>query len=147
MLLTERHRRGDGVREFERQIRGLLSDLLWWFSEADGKYAGCRYWSVGAIESRRAHGRIETSRRKVGGQALRHEHLFPRAQLIDLLLALDPPDVDTVGAELHRLNIGVVVTVTEHDRLPDDGEPNDPWARYRQGSVEWVDTSEPAPHQ
>jgi len=142
VLLAERIRHKDPTAAFNRRLRQLLSELLWKFSEANGKYGGCRYWSVSAIESRKKHGAIVTSYPKVGGDALRHEHLFPRAQLIERLFSLTDPTTESIRAELTRLNIGVVVTEREHRLLSDEGALNDPWKRYRIAGVEWVDTWE-----
>jgi len=40
---------------------------------------------------------------------------------------------------LDRLNIGVVVTVDEDERLERDGIDHDPWERYRRAGIKWID--------
>lgn len=93
LVRDRRHRIDDGTisATHQRHFRELCSLLLWKHSEAFGKYRGCRYWSLGALASRKTHGGVVTNRARRGGEALRHEHLFPRKQLIDKLFSLDDP--------------------------------------------------------
>jgi hypothetical protein len=86
-----------------------------------------------------AGGAGKSDRRLHGAAAVRHEHLFPRAQLIRKLLGLEDPSPMKVAEILERLNIGVVVTVEEHGRLPPDGDECDPWERYRRAGIAWTD--------
>lgn len=46
----------------------LLDNILWTWSNLDGKYDGCRWWSEAALRAR---------------DALRHEHAIPRRVLIE----------------------------------------------------------------
>ncbi|MCP5021602.1 MAG: hypothetical protein GY930_07470 [bacterium] len=126
--------------EANRHLRELISRLLWKHSEADGKYVGCRFWSLGAIQSHRHHGRVVTSLSEFPTDALRHEHLVPRHQLTSLLIELESPTEERVKSLLEDLNVGVVVTVSEHDLLAESGNEADPWQRYRDAGVEWEDT-------
>jgi len=148
LLLGDRRRRiaeGRLSGANGRHIKNAIThSLLWRFSEADGdKYDGCRYWTEGALQSRERHGKAVTDERLVGSDALRHEHLFPRKQLIERLFALDVPDVPDetavadVRALLDRYNIAVIVTLEEDRRLPREGDPDDPWERYRGVGIAW----------
>lgn len=141
VLLQERLRRiaQDALDHAnKRHIKQLCSTLLWKHSEAFGKYDGCRHWSHGALESRRKHRKPVTNKVRHGSDALRHEHLFPRRQLVKKLFSLQDPSVLEVRAILDRLNIGVVVTVAEDERLPGEGVEADPWDRYRTASIRWT---------
>lgn len=143
LLLRERQQRIERqcyTQANDQQLKELCSILLWMHSEACGKYQGCRYWSEGARQSFQRYGKVVTNKRIFGGEALRHEHLFPRNQLIKKLLSLDHPSLPEVKALLDRLNIGVVVTVEEDERLPSEGIDTDPWDRYRKAGVRWLDT-------
>lgn len=141
LLLQARKQRIQGntlTKQNENHIRRIISHvLLWKHSEADGdKYNGCRYWSVGAIESFNRHGKAITSINAVGGDALRHEHLFPRKHLIDKLLLVEEPTVPIVKEFLDKLNIAVIVTVNEDKLLGNDpGDESDPWSRYNQAGI------------
>lgn len=122
---------------YEKQLRELITTLLWKHTESYGKYIGCKYWSEGALESLKKHnGKVVTSKSVDPTHALRHEHIFPRKQTIELLLALGSPALDSVNKYLEH-NIGVVVTVDEDSRLSKIGNPNDPWQRYRDANIKW----------
>lgn len=122
---------------YEKQFKELITTLLWKHTEAYGKYVGCKYWSYGALESLKNHGnKVVTSKTIDPTHALRHEHLFPRKQTIELLLALDTPVLESVNDYL-ELNIGVVVTVEEDSRLSKTGNQDDPWQRYRDANIMW----------
>lgn len=133
-LLTERESFNDS---YEKQFKTLITTLLWTHTEAYGKYKGCKYWSNGALKSLKKHdGKVVTSISIDPVYALRHEHLFPRKQTIELMLALDSPDAESVSHYLKN-NIGVVVTVEEDSRLSKNGNFEDPWQRYRDANIEW----------
>ena len=69
---------------YERQIKQLITTLLWKHAEAYGKYKGCRCWSHEALESLKKHNNeVVTNKTVDPTRALRHEHLFPRKQAID----------------------------------------------------------------
>lgn len=122
---------------YEKQFKELITTLLWKHTEAYGKYKGCKYWSYGALESLEKHSdKVITSKSIDPDYALRHEHLFPRKQTIELLLALDVINKKTVQ-EILELNIGVVVTVSEDSRLSKHGNKNNPWQRYIDANIEW----------
>jgi hypothetical protein len=142
LILSERRRiLASGSLDLHREklYRGLISKCLWFHSTGDGKYQGCRYWSTGAMDSVKRHGKPRTNKRKYGEDALRHEHLFPRNELVDFLLEQTATDAVSIRRILDRLNIGVVVTIREDNRLPKEVDAEDPWTRYRTVGVECVD--------
>lgn len=148
LLLQERLRRqaeGRLSSVNERHIYLLFSgQLLWRHSEAEGKTTGCRYWSDGALQSREQYGTKASERKVAREDALQHDHLFPRKQLIAKLFSLGGPTVAEVRETLDRFNIGVVVTVKEHERLG-DGVESDPWERYRVAGIQWQEYCDRSP--
>lgn len=138
MLLRYRRRysgKSPYTNATERHIKELCSTLLWKHSESDGKHIGCKHWSTGARASKRHHGKIMTSKGKKDG--LIHEHLFPRNQLIEeVLFCIEEPTIEKIRKTLDRLNIGVVITNAEHQRLDKiKGTRQDPWERYRKAGI------------
>jgi hypothetical protein len=125
----------------DSHVYDLISGvLLWRYSEAEGhKYKGCRYWSEGALSSLTRHGNVITSRERVGGDALRHEHIFPRKEQTAKLFSIAEPTVSKVRELLEQFNIAVIVTHDEHQRLSTEGDESDPWERYRNAGVHWKD--------
>lgn len=105
----------------EKHIRDLLDTALWKYTEADGKY-NTRYQSVGALNCNNK------------GQ-LRHEHVYPRAVLIDALIKR-PEEID----EILPLAIGCTVTSDEHCRLTPFDKTHEGWGRYLQAKVTVIDT-------
>ena len=106
----------------------LFSIFFWKYTEASGKYAGCRYWSVKAA-----------SLRVTKDRALRHEHLVPRKVLVGMFFKLREDELHKIE-ELFRLYcIGVVVTVEEdrllnkaglRQKMPVGDWLENPWVRY-----------------
>jgi hypothetical protein len=108
----------------ESQRRKLLTEILWFATQVDGKYT-CRYRSAGA-------------RAVIAGIAatnsLRHDHVLTRKELTEALLA-DPEHVD----EIIRSAIGCVVTKDEHDRLGSVSASASGWDRYLAARVDVFD--------
>lgn len=132
----DRERRSDPA--YRRQLMKLIDTTLWHFSEAAGKIHGCRYWSTGALRSYEKHKKI-VRKQDSPSEMLQHEHLTPKSVMIRYLLSLSNPTVEQVRRVLDEYNIGVVITKEEHGRLSATATPDDPWNRYRQAGVEWVD--------
>lgn len=112
----------------------LLDNILWVWSEFDGKYQGCRWWSENALLQQ---------------TELRHEHAVPRRVLIERLMGLRLPTGGEISSVLSELCVGVVVTRAEDARLtsvglrkrmPDDWDGKDALARYRAAGINAVDT-------
>jgi hypothetical protein len=141
LLLQERERRLESKtysKVNDNHIRRTISHvLLWKHSEAEGnKYKDCRYWSEGAIQSEKRYGKVITNKNLCGGDALRHEHLFPRKQLIIKLFSIEKPDIREVREILDRLNIAVIVTIDEDKLLGRiEGNESNPWKRYENAGV------------
>jgi len=120
--------------------------LLFRYSEsgggnASGKYSGCRFWSVRAVEHWAAH-RTYTG--------LRHEHVFPRKRLMDHLRRRfrSTPNLLWVQRQLEQLCVACVVTVAEDQNIPNEHPftgnpavmtPSDLWSRYQGSGVALVD--------
>lgn len=104
------------------------------WTEFDGKYNGCRYWTKAALMARMIDKRA----------ALKHEHVVPKKVVVDMLVRLPQPDAESVFAIMDRFLIGVVVTPEEDAVLncdhpstmpPEFFDPksphfHDPWLRY-----------------
>ncbi len=112
----------------------LLDNILWVWSEFDGKYDGCKWWSEQALRDR---------------TDLRHEHAVPRRYLIERLMNLGQPTLSEVSAMLSELCVGVVVTRAEDARLtstglrkrmPEDWDGKDVLDRYRAAGIIPIDT-------
>ena len=117
----------------ETHYRELLSILVWKWTEAHGKYRGCRYWSQAALAATK--------------DDWCHEHVVPRRLLVDAVRDLADPSPDAVRDLLERMAVACVVTRAEHDALPEAAWEElleDPWARYRRAGIEVVDTLQPA---
>lgn len=91
-----------------RQLNQALSLSIWFYTEADGKYA-CRYRSLGAMN-------------ESDGRQLRHEHVLTRKYLVEALVA-QPDRVEEVLAS----SLACLVTKDGHDRL----SRARPWQRRR----------------
>lgn len=87
--------------------QAVLDQVLWVWSEFEGKYHGCRLWSVAA--------RASGSKR----EGLIHEHLIPRKIVRSKLFGLKSPTPEAVYRILQRWCVGVVVTKEEDRRLND----------------------------
>lgn len=122
-----------------RHYKELCSILLWKHSEAYGKYDGCKCWSMIAIESVKKHGCIPSSRKQYGLDAVMHEHIFPRNQLIEELFKLNLLSASIVKNILDRLNIGIVITVSENNRLSPTGTLDNPFCRYESAGIKIVE--------
>ncbi len=145
-ILVERNRlaaNGSLVAEYDAHVRRLCDVLAWRHSEAFGKYEGCPRWTKAARASFVRFGRRVTSVQLAGDDALRHEHAYPRKELVDGLFALVAPTPNEVAGFLESHNIGVVVTAEEARRLDEHaGTRDDPFLRYRLAAVELEETSE-----
>jgi hypothetical protein len=113
----------DSPELIEPQRRRILSQAIWFVTEADGKYL-TRYRSRGAREAQ-ASGSV---------QDLRHDHVITRKALIDAMLA-EPRHAD----EILRGAIACIVTVEEHARLTALGPHSAGWERYRAASIDVFD--------
>ena len=102
-------------------IRELLDAMLWKITEADGKYK-TRHQSLGAFQCG-------------DKKLLRHEHVYPKEQMIKALLKATPEQVDGIL----ETAVGCTVTLDEHFRLHKFDE-EDGWERYRKAGIAVTDT-------
>jgi hypothetical protein len=110
----------------------VLSEATWVWTEFDGKYEGCEYWSEAAW--------------KLQGQQrmLVHEHVVPKSIVIQWLLKLSTPTADSVNQLLESYCKGAVLTREEDARLnglglrskmPSGWDEKDVWARYTSAGI------------
>lgn len=123
----------------------LANASIWWWTERQGKYRGCPFWSRGALENLASEGPANVSKR------MRHEHVVPRRAIIEILLGLEEPTPARVHEVLSTLSIGCVVLREEASKLdrvakqkmptvfstPEHTLWGDPWARYRLAEIGW----------
>ena len=117
----------------------VLRDVAWVWTEFEGKYKGCRYWSKCARQQYL----------KSGSSGLRHEHIVPKDVVIKMLLNLSSPTPEKVQEVCEKFLIGTVVTMHEDAVLrvflkimppafddPDSSDYHNPWLRYRLCNIE-----------
>ena len=118
----------------------ILAEVMWVWSEFDGKYSGCRFWSIAARQCQ-------------GIKDLRHEHIVPKRYIIQSLKALMDPTPEDVYSIMSTYCIGAIVTKTEDTRLTDAGfkscmpsswDCKDVWIRYRLAGIEMEEIAEQA---
>lgn len=124
----------------------MLDHVAWKWTEFEGKYTGCPYWTRPAWERRNRP-------RKELEKLVKHEHAVPRSFFAKLMLALPTPTPIQVYEHCEQLLFGVVVTKAEQMQLDDkvngfrctmpeafsDSESahaRDPWLRFRKHGIE-----------
>lgn len=121
----------------------VLNNVCWTWTEFDGKYRGCRYWSKMARMARSIDRKAK----------LIHEHVVPRQVVIDALMAMKSPTPENVYQVLDRFLIAVIVTPEEDAYLscehqstmpaafldPTSDGYHEPWLRYRSSPIEIID--------
>lgn len=111
----------------------MLKEVIWLISEADGKYS-TRYRSAEVVRLARQEASCNV--------LIQHEHVFPKARVVDRLLA----DKEALLSDPQRLSraldqtVACVVTKEEHRRLVD----GDGWERYRSVAVLDMSTDPPS---
>lgn len=114
--------------------RAVVDHAVWVWSEFEGKYDGCKYWSEAARAFLRSDGKTN----------LIHEHLVPRGLIRKTLFDLKPATPEAVRHVMETWCIGVVVTAEEDQRLnalklrskmPPDWDQKDSWARYTMAGI------------
>lgn len=124
----------------------VLADTFWQWTEFYGKYNGCPYWTVKAVEEFKSNPLPNEKK-------YRHEHIVPKRVLNQLLFEMPPQTNESIFNFLSIMNIGVVVTREEDNLLnvdyrmsmppefhePSSGEFHDPWLRYKRCGVMVVD--------
>jgi hypothetical protein len=116
-LLLKAENRHEVLPEHTRE---LLDKLLWKLTERDGSKYKTRLQSQRALDSSAVRG-------------LRHEHVFQKEIMINLLMAAAPDEIDGILQDA----VGCTVTIEEHARLaPFDKEYG--WERYRKAGIEVI---------
>lgn len=118
-----------------RHRKKMLKEVMWWISEADGKYSA-QYRSKAVVDLARSE---PTSTEKI-----QHEHVFPRAKVADELLQNSAEllkSQDKLDEILDR-TVGCVVLASEHRQLDDKAEG---WKRYAKVTVWDMSTDPPTP--
>lgn len=126
----------------------VLKDAMWVWTEFDGKYEGCAYWTALAM----ARYAVNRKRKEPRYAGLRHEHVVPKRVVMQMLESLDAPTPEAVYAICEKFLLAVVVTVVEDaflnleyaSSMPagfDDVASEhhcDPWLRYKLCNIQWV---------
>lgn len=122
----------------------IIKNITSSWTQYDGKYVGCRYWSKNALVEYETKGR----------HFLVHDYTTPIKVIRKLIHELKAPTEKSVFKLLNRVVIGTVVTCEEDDLLsktfrssmPEpffDQQHDDylnPWIRYRECGIKVVDT-------
>lgn len=125
----------------------VLAEIFWHWTEFDGKYNGCRFWTPNAIAELKSNPLPESKK-------YRHEHVVPKRVLIQLIFGLPSPTASHIEGLLSSLNFGVVVTKEEDARLgsrykssmpaefddPKSSSYRNPWLRYERCGLQVLDT-------
>jgi hypothetical protein len=113
----------------------VLSEAAWVWTEFQGKYEGCEYWSKAALKFRGDPKRLV------------HEHVIPKKIVIKRLLKLSSPTAATASSvrqELDSYCKGAVITREEdaslnrlgfRSKMPSDWDEKDLWARYKAAGI------------
>lgn len=122
----------------------VVAEVIWVWSEFDGKYKGCPYWSESAIKLEEDLRKTHTAMSAVYPKRFVHEHIAPRTLITKRLFSMDEPTAERIKEFLDAFCIGVVVTKDEDGKLnelglrssmPKDWDGKDPWARYRTAGI------------
>ena len=111
----------------------VIAEAFWVWTEFDGKYEGCRFWSQSAWVARKE------------AKHLRHDHAVPKKVLFEELRGMEGrATVPGVRQLFESWCIGVVITVAEDARLtkmrlraamPLGWDRSDAFARYVRAQI------------
>lgn len=110
----------------------VFDNAMWVWTEFEGKYKGCEYWSEAALD-------FADDERK-----LVHEHAVPKKLLIEMLMNLSNPSSDSVQQMFQNYCKAAVITKAEdaslnrlglRSKMPADWDGKDPWARYKAAGI------------
>lgn len=114
----------------------VINEILWVWSEFNGKYVGCPWWSHEALKSFDGD---------VCGYI--HEHIVPKRIVRNTLLQMAQSSAEEIHEYLKKYCIGVVVTKGEDQRLnaaglnhemPKNWNGDNVWARHDQVGIKRV---------
>jgi len=94
----------------------VLNNVCWEWTEYDGKYEGCRWWTRDAIDA--FNSKFDKPKR-IRVKSLRHEHVVPRRVVIELLFGLPTQAPEAVLEVLQKFLQVVVVTEKQEAKLRD----------------------------
>ena len=109
----------------------VLDNAMWVWSEFDGKYDGCKFWSAEAARAGQEEKQI-------------HDHAVPKKVLMEFLLRMSRPTPEEVERFFESYCFGAVITKAEDDalnklglrsKMPSDWDGIDPWARYKAAKI------------
>lgn len=119
--------------------RSVVDHVLWVWSEFNGKYEGCPYWSESAIES--GEGNVD----------LIHDHAIPRKLIREQIFIHDKKATSEIIRKiLDKHCIGVVITKNEdlilnerklRSALPYGKTIDDTWSRYTDSNIKIIHDS------
>lgn len=126
--------------------RTIADELTWKWSETTGKFIGCPFWSLDAKsmfdremdklsnpylqDAWKLADCLSVSSRN-HNQQLTHEHVFPRQWFCKILSSENINDRNELESLFSRLAVGCVVLESEHRRMPNTNNRNNPWKRYQ----------------
>jgi len=116
----------------EKHRRGLIDKMIWYRTEAKGKYK-TTYQSERAIEKKKELKKAGENNSKNIAKYLRHDHVHMREVLINELLDKNN-DLDLILAKA----IGCTITKEEHSALPH--KKCDGWPRYEKARIRVFNT-------
>lgn len=109
----------------------VLDNSMWVWSEFDGKYQGCKFWS-------------ELAAGCADEKLLRHDHAIPKKVLMELLFRMAHPSSESVQSFFEAYCFGAVITVAEDEalnrlglrsKMPMNWDGRDQWARYKAAGI------------
>jgi hypothetical protein len=89
----------------------VLENAAWTWTEFNGKYHGCAYWTERAYAERPLVSKKEVSKH------FRHEHAVPKGAVAKMLLDLKSPTEEQVKKICDEFLVAVVVTLSENTDL------------------------------
>lgn len=89
----------------------VLFEILWIWTEFDGKYMGCRYWSNEALKQLDSATNVK----------LIHDHAVPRKIIIDKIFGINSPTETDVRQIFDKYLNGVIITKDEDKQLNANG--------------------------
>lgn len=126
-----------------------LDDICWQWTQLDGKYEGCKHWSIKAIESlNKLNSKGELFKYS---DFFRHEHVVPKKVFIEKLLKLKIINEKIIEDLLNNYLTSAVVTILEERTLDKSGyrqsmpkefleinnkDYNNKWLRYKCLNIE-----------
>lgn len=120
----------------------VLFEMLWIWTEFDGKYLGCSYWSNEALEQ------LDFTNVK-----LIHDHAVPRKIIIDKVFRMNSPSETDIRNVFDKYLNGVIITKDEDTQLNSHGyrqkmpsefhdkskaDYDNPWLRYKKAGIKVV---------